>query len=80
MFVFWLKLFAVFKILMILYRTMLYINNQGCVNTLQYECDEFYRIHGQDSRNQTSPSRFPCYYSTGKKKYTLKVNNVYFCR
>ena len=47
-------------------RTMLYINHEGCVNTLQYECDQFYKIHGQDSRNQSSPSRFPCYYSAGE--------------
>ena len=36
---------------------MLNINHEGCVNTLQLECSEFYSVHGQDSRNQSSPSR-----------------------
>eukprot|EP00090_Calanus_glacialis_P002363 TRINITY_DN11756_c0_g1_i1.p1 TRINITY_DN11756_c0_g1~~TRINITY_DN11756_c0_g1_i1.p1 ORF type:complete len:463 (+),score=131.42 TRINITY_DN11756_c0_g1_i1:108-1496(+) len=53
-------------------KTMLYINHEGCVNTLQYECDQFYKIHGQDSRNQSSPSRFPCYYSSDNPDFVVQ--------
>ena len=31
-------------------RTMLFINHEGCVNTLQDECQEFYRSHGRWSK------------------------------
>lgn len=53
-------------------RSKLHINHQGCVNTLQYECQEFYRLHGQDSRNQSSPSRFPCYYSPDNTHFVVR--------
>lgn len=36
----------------------LMINHEGCVNTLQYECTDFYKRFGKDGRNQTSPSRY----------------------
>jgi len=53
-------------------RTMLFINHEGCVNTLQWECEQFYKIHGQDSRNQSSPSRFPCYYSADNPDFVVR--------
>merc|ERR1719397_2069440 len=64
-------------------RSKLHINHQGCVNTLQYECQEFYRLHGQDSRNQSSPSRFPCYYSPDNthfvvRRYDLRETKTWF--
>lgn len=40
----------------------LFINLDGCVNTLKGECKEFAITHGRDGRNQTTISRFPCYY------------------
>lgn len=41
----------------------LYINLEGCVNTLKGECKQFHVTHGRDGRNQTAQSRFPCYYN-----------------
>ncbi|KAF6204894.1 hypothetical protein GE061_019058 [Apolygus lucorum] len=40
----------------------LYINLEGCVNTLRGECEEFSKTHGNDGDNSTSQSRFICYY------------------
>ena len=40
------------------FRTMLNVNHEGCVNTLQFECTEFYAVHGQDTRNGSSPARW----------------------
>ena len=53
-------------------RTRLYINHEGCVNTLQFECTEFYNLYGQDSRNQSSPSRFPCHYSANNDQFVVQ--------
>ncbi|XP_034253156.1 uncharacterized protein LOC117652392 [Thrips palmi] len=41
----------------------LYINLEGCVNTLRGECHDFRATHGRDGVNQTAQSRFPCYYN-----------------
>lgn len=41
----------------------LYINLDGCVNTLRGECRQFLHSHGKDGRNQTSQSRFHCFYN-----------------
>nr|CAH7735571.1 unnamed protein product [Callosobruchus chinensis] len=41
----------------------LYINLEGCVNTLKGECLEFLHSHGRDGRNQTASSRYPCFYN-----------------
>ena len=41
----------------------LMINHEGCVNTLQKECDAFYAKFGRDGRNHSSPSRYPCFYA-----------------
>ena len=56
----------------LLSRTRLNINHEGCVNTLQLECSEFYSRHGQDTRNQSSPSRFPCYYSPHNPAFVVR--------
>jgi|LakMenEpi03Aug12_release.lakeMendotaPanAssembly.Ray.scaffolds.fasta_scaffold507011_1 hypothetical protein len=42
------------------------MNHEGCVNTLQEECKRFYAELGRDGRNQSFPSRFPCYYAARK--------------
>lgn len=41
----------------------LYINLEGCVNTLKGECKEFLNTHGIDGDNQTAQSRFTCFYN-----------------
>ncbi|XP_011494085.1 PREDICTED: uncharacterized protein LOC105359249 [Ceratosolen solmsi marchali] len=41
----------------------LYINLEGCVNTLRGECRDFLASHGADGDNQTAQSRYPCYYN-----------------
>ncbi len=41
----------------------LLINTEACVNTLQYECTEFYLDHRRDGRNYSRRDRFPCYYT-----------------
>jgi len=53
-------------------KSMLNINHEGCVNTLQFECTEFYAIHGQDSRNGSSPARFPCFYSPHNPEFVVR--------
>jgi hypothetical protein len=50
----------------LLLRTLLFMNHEGCVNTLQEECKRFYAELGRDGRNQSFPSRFPCYYAARK--------------
>lgn len=42
--------------------TKLFINLEGCVNTLRGECKEFLFTHGQDGSKNTAQSRFQCYY------------------
>lgn len=42
----------------------MFINLEGCVNTLRGECTEFATVFGRDGRNNTAQSRFPCYYKT----------------
>jgi hypothetical protein len=51
---------------------MLFINHEGCVNTLQDECERFYTEHGQDSRNRSSPSRFPCFYAADNEAFVVR--------
>lgn len=41
----------------------LYINQQGCVNTLRNECRDFGNTHGIAGDNHTAQSRFPCFYT-----------------
>ncbi|XP_022166393.1 uncharacterized protein LOC111030954 [Myzus persicae] len=43
--------------------TRLYINQQGCVNTLRNECRDFSITHGRAGDNHTALSRFPCFYT-----------------
>ncbi|CAG9759793.1 unnamed protein product [Ceutorhynchus assimilis] len=41
----------------------LYINLDGCVNTLRGECFNFMLSHGRDGKNRTAASRYICYYN-----------------
>ncbi|XP_030762384.1 uncharacterized protein LOC115887177 [Sitophilus oryzae] len=55
----------------------LYINLDGCVNTLKGECYNFLLTHGRDGKNQTAASRFPCFYNKNNSfmvitRYDLK--------
>nr|XP_040575165.1 LOW QUALITY PROTEIN: uncharacterized protein LOC121124116 [Lepeophtheirus salmonis] len=59
------------KDIIIFEKSRLMINTDGCVNTLKGECNEFYKVHGQDGRNSTSPSRFPCYYAPSNPDYVV---------
>lgn len=47
----------------------LYINQQGCVNTLRNECRDFGFTHGRAGENHTALSRFPCFYTKVKSIY-----------
>jgi len=58
--------------IMIYNRTMLFINHEGCVNTLQSECSKFYEEHGKDGRNRSSPSRFPCFYAADNQAFVVR--------
>ena len=51
---------------------MLNVNHEGCVNTLMFECTEFYEFHGQDTRNGSSPARFPCFYSPHNPAFVVR--------
>ncbi|XP_037825349.1 uncharacterized protein LOC119613389 [Lucilia sericata] len=41
----------------------LFINLEGCVNTLRGECKDFHARHGSDGDNNTAQSRYQCYYN-----------------
>lgn len=41
----------------------LYINLEGCVNTLRNECKEFVKTYGKNGTGKTAESRFICYYN-----------------
>ena len=57
--------------IMIFNQSRLMINLEGCVNTLQEECHKFYEIHGNDGRNHSAPSRYPCYYAPGNPEFVV---------
>ncbi|XP_066592390.1 uncharacterized protein Teh4 [Prorops nasuta] len=49
----------------------LYINLEGCVNTLRGECREFLQTHGRDGDNHTAQSRYLCYYKKNDSSFVL---------
>ncbi|KAL1493212.1 hypothetical protein ABEB36_011309 [Hypothenemus hampei] len=51
------------KSLTIYNHSRLYINLDGCVNTLKGECFSFLLSHGGDGGNQVAASRYVCYYN-----------------
>ena len=54
----------------------LMINVEGCVNTLQEECSNFYETHGNDGRNHSAPSRYPCFYSPNNPEFVVARYNL----
>lgn len=52
----------------------LYINLDGCVNTLKGECVDFLSSHGNDGKNQTAQSRYPCFYNKVAKVKIESLN------
>lgn len=54
----------------------LYINLDGCVNTLKGECVDFLQTHGRDGKNQTAQSRFPCYYNKVHCHHPNVINHI----
>nr|CAD7409061.1 unnamed protein product [Timema cristinae] len=49
--------------LLIANESHLYINMEGCVNTLKDECKEFLREFGKDGTDHNARARFPCFYA-----------------
>ena len=47
------------------------INHEGCVNTLQEECSDFYDKTMHDGRNDTARSRFPCHYAPSDPTFVV---------
>ena len=59
-------------------RTMLNVNHEGCVNTLQFECTEFYAVHGQDTRNGSSPARWHSSVNLSLQYHQNFYNSMFF--
>ncbi|XP_044765290.1 uncharacterized protein LOC123321641 [Coccinella septempunctata] len=51
------------SVLTIYNHSRLYINLEGCVNTLKGECIQFLHSHGRDGKNETAQSKYPCFYN-----------------
>ncbi|KAJ6636523.1 hypothetical protein Bhyg_15114 [Pseudolycoriella hygida] len=49
----------------------LFINLEGCVNTLRGECNEFVAMYGRDGDNNTAQSRFQCYYNKHNSAFVV---------
>lgn len=54
----------------------LYINLDGCVNTLRGECRQFLYTNGNDGDNFTAQSRFPCFYNKVSSPSTLDCSST----
>lgn len=61
------------SVLTIYNNSNLYINLEGCVNTLRGECRNFLNTHGKDGRNQTAQSRFICFYNKVSFNFNLPI-------
>ena len=51
------------QLLTIYNKSRLFINLEGCVNTLRNECKDFYRTHGRNGSENSAHSQFPCFYN-----------------
>ena len=60
--------------------TITFFPTEGCVNTLQEECTKFYETHGNDGRNHSAPSRYPCYYSPYNSNFVVARFNLHQTR
>ncbi|XP_067013562.2 uncharacterized protein Teh3 [Anabrus simplex] len=50
--------------LLIANESHLFINMEGCVNTLRDECKEFLREYGKDGTDHNARARFPCFFAS----------------
>lgn len=66
------------KALTIYNASHLFINLEGCVNTLRGECKQFLATHGRDGRNQTAQSRFTCFYNKVSAYIFIDSDGRYF--
>ena len=53
--------------------TKLYINTEGCVNTLQKECKAFFKTHAHDGSDGITPDRFTCFYTDQFNDFVVGV-------
>lgn len=66
--------------LLIANESHLYINMEGCVNTLRDECHDFLRDFGKDGTDHNARARFPCFYAesdTGKVVARFDLETTY---
>ncbi|KAF4524692.1 hypothetical protein B566_EDAN009536 [Ephemera danica] len=54
----------------------LFINLEGCVNTLRGECAEFVKIYGRDGTNHTGEARFPCFYNANSSEIVVARHDL----
>jgi hypothetical protein len=57
----------------------LQINLEGCVNTLNDECKEFFKVYAKDGSDHNARARFPCFYSTNDVTTAVQVSLIYLC-
>lgn len=56
--------------------SQLFINMEGCVNTLQDECHEFFKNYGKDGTDHNARARFPCFYDEDDVKKVFARFNL----
>ncbi|KAL5292413.1 hypothetical protein ACFFRR_011308 [Megaselia abdita] len=59
------------SVLTIYNSSKLYINLEGCVNTLRGECIDFVESYGNDGREHTGQSKYPCFYHKQDSTFAL---------
>lgn len=59
------------SVLTIYNSSKLYINLEGCVNTLRGECIDFVERYGNDGRDHTGQSKYSCFYHKQDPSYAL---------
>lgn len=57
------KIMPIEQRLTIYNKSKLFINLEGCVNTLRNECKDFHRTHGRNGSDHSAHSQFPCFYN-----------------
>lgn len=55
--------------------TKLLINSEGCTNTLQKECTQFFKDHTHDERDGRTRDRFPCFYTKSHNDFVTAQYN-----
>lgn len=59
------------SVLTIYNSSKLYINLEGCVNTLRGECIDFVERYGNDGRDHTGQSKYSCFYHKQDPTFAL---------